>query len=79
MLFRRKRVAEKAIENIEVVAAIILKEDSVLATQRGYGKWKGWWEFPGGKVQQGETHEEALIREIKEELDATIVIDRFHA
>ena len=78
MLFRRKRVAEKAVENIEVVAAIILKEDSVLATQRGYGKWKGCWEFPGGKVQQGETHDEALVREIKEELDATIVIDRFH-
>ena len=77
MLFRRKRVAEKAVENIEVVAAIILKEDSVLATQRGYGKWKGWWEFPGGKVQAGESREAALVRELKEELDATIVIDRF--
>ena len=78
MLFERKKAAEQALKRIEVVAAIIRDGDCILATQRGYGRWEGWWEFPGGKVQQGETHEEALIREIKEELDATIVIDRFH-
>lgn len=64
---------------VEVVAAIIIDNNHILATQRGYGKWRGWWEFPGGKIQQGESREKALIREIKEELDAEIVIDRFHA
>jgi 8-oxo-dGTP diphosphatase len=64
---------------VEVVAAIIFDNNQILATQRGYGKWRGWWEFPGGKIQQGESREKALIREIKEELDAEIVIDRFHA
>ena len=78
MLFRRKEAAEKELKRIEVVAAIILDGSWVLATQRGYGKWRGWWEFPGGKVQPGETHKEALLREIKEELDAAIVVDRFH-
>ena len=77
MLFKRKQAAEKALRHIEVVAAIILDGSRVLATQRGYGKWRGWWEFPGGKVQPGESHEEALLREIKEELDAAIVVDRF--
>ena len=78
MLFERKQVAEKALKHIEVVAAIILDSDRILATQRGYGKWRGWWEFPGGKVQVGESREDALVREIKEELDATLVIDRFY-
>jgi 8-oxo-dGTP diphosphatase len=54
-------------KSIEVVAAIIRKEDKILATQRGYGEWKDWWEFPGGKIEQGETPEEALKREISEE------------
>lgn len=49
----------------------------VLACQRGYGEWKRYWEFPGGKREYGETAEEALRREIREELDAEIVIDRF--
>ena len=57
---------------IEVVAAIILKDDKVFATQRGYGEWQGWWEFPGGKIELGETPEQALKREIKEELDTEI-------
>lgn len=61
--------------NIEVVAAIIRKEDKVFATQRGYGEWKDWWEFPGGKIEQGETPEEALKREICEELSAEINVD----
>ena len=78
MLFKRKQAAEKALKHIEVVAAIILDGNCVFATQRGYGKWRGWWEFPGGKIQTGESREEALVREIKEELDASIVIDRFY-
>ena len=60
---------------IEVVAAIIQKEDKIFATQRGYGEWKDWWEFPGGKMEQGETPEEALKREICEELSAEINVD----
>ena len=61
--------------HIEVAAAIIRKEDKVFATQRGYGEWKDWWEFPGGKIEQGETPEEALKREISEELSAEINVD----
>lgn len=61
--------------HIEVVAAIIRKEDKIFATQRGYGEWKDWWEFPGGKMEQGETPEEALKREICEELSAEINVD----
>ena len=64
-------------KNIEVVAAIIRKEDKIFATQRGYGDWKDWWEFPGGKMEPGETPEEALKREIKEELSADISVDEF--
>ena len=64
-------------KRIEVVAAIIRKGDSIFATQRGYGPWKDWWEFPGGKTEPGETPEEALIREIREELSAGIRIDKF--
>ena len=62
---------------IEVVAAIIRKGDRIFATQRGYGDWKDYWEFPGGKVEASETPEDALLREIREELDAEIRIDRF--
>lgn len=64
-------------KTIKVVAAIIIEDDKVFATQRGYGDYKGWWEFPGGKVEDGETPEEALIREIKEELDTEISVDEF--
>lgn len=64
-------------KHIEVVAAIIRKEDKIFATQRGYGDWKDWWEFPGGKMEAGETPEEALKREIKEELSADISVDEF--
>ena len=59
-------------KQIEVVAAIIRKGDKIFATQRGYGEWKDWWEFPGGKMEVGETPEEALVREIREELSAEI-------
>ncbi len=63
---------------IEVVAAIIHDSDGrIFATQRGYGEWKDWWEFPGGKIEAGETPEEALRREIWEELETQIVVERF--
>ena len=61
-------------KRIEVVAAIILDEGKIFATQRGYGEFKDGWEFPGGKMEQGETPEQALKREIKEELDAEIEV-----
>ncbi|MBR6212731.1 MAG: (deoxy)nucleoside triphosphate pyrophosphohydrolase [Bacteroidales bacterium] len=64
-------------KQIEVVAAIIRKGKLFFATQRGYGEFEGWWEFPGGKMEAGETREEALIREIREELSAEIVIDKY--
>lgn len=64
-------------KRIEVVAAIIRKNDRIFATQRGYGDWKDWWEFPGGKMEAGESPEEALHREIREELDTDISIDKF--
>ncbi len=64
-------------KHIEVVAAIIRKGGKVFATQRGYGAWKDWWEFPGGKMEQGETPEAALVREIREELDAEINVEKF--
>ena len=78
MLFERKKAAERSRKRIEVVAAIICEGDRILATQRGYGKWRGWWEFPGGKMQEGESREEALVRELKEEMDAAIVIDQYY-
>ena len=64
-------------KRIEVVAAVIRREDRIFATQRGYGAYKDWWEFPGGKMEPGETARQALVREIREELDAEIRIDRF--
>ena len=63
-------------KSIEVVAAIIRDGDRVFATQRGYGPWKDWWEFPGGKMEEGETEQEALVREIKEELSADIRVGK---
>ncbi len=62
-------------KQIEVVAAIIRKDDKIFATQRGYGEWKDWWEFPGGKMEAGEIPEEALRREIWEELETRIVVE----
>ena len=59
-------------KTIKVVAAVIKDNDRIFATARGYGEYKGWWEFPGGKIEQGETPQQALIREIKEELDTEI-------
>lgn len=68
-------------KTIEVVAAIIQgvgeNEGKIFATQRGYGDFKDGWEFPGGKVESGETPEHALVREIQEELDTTIIVDEY--
>lgn len=64
-------------KTIEVVAAIIRKGDKIFATQRGYGDFKDWWEFPGGKMEAGESPEAALIREIREELSTEISVDKF--
>lgn len=61
-------------KKIKVVAAIIIRDGKVFATQRGYGEWKDWWEFPGGKIEAGECPQEALVREIREELDAEIKV-----
>jgi len=62
-------------KQIEVVAAIIRKGDKIFATQRGYGDWKDWWEFPGGKIEPGEAPEDALKREIREELATEIKVE----
>ncbi len=65
-------------KTINVVAAIIVSEDKrIFATQRGYGDYKGWWEFPGGKIEEGESREEALKREIMEELACPIKVGHF--
>lgn len=64
-------------KTIRVVAAIICKDGKIFATQRGYGAYKDYWEFPGGKIEAGETPEEALVREIREELAATVRTERF--
>ena len=61
-------------KRIEVVAAIIEREGRIFATQRGYGEWKDWWEFPGGKIDEGESPKEALRREIREELATDIEV-----
>ena len=63
-----------ALKRIEVVAAVIRDKDKIFATQRGYGEFKDGWEFPGGKMESGETPQQALVREIKEELDTEIEV-----
>ena len=63
---------ELSMKTINVVAAIIIKDQKIFATQRGYGEFKNGWEFPGGKIESGESPEHALKREIREELDAKI-------
>ena len=64
-------------KTINVVSALIVNEGRIFATQRGYGEFKDWWEFPGGKQGPGETPEDALVREIREELDTEISVDRY--
>ena len=61
-------------KTVRVVAAIIIENGKVFATQRGYGEFKDGWEFPGGKIEPGETPEEAIVREIKEELDTEVEV-----
>lgn len=61
-------------KTIEVVAAVIRDNDKIFATQRGYGEFKDGWEFPGGKIEAGETPRQALVREIREELDTDIEV-----
>ena len=61
-------------KTVKVVAAIIVHKNRIFATQRGYGEFKDGWEFPGGKIEPGETPQEALTREIKEELDTEIEV-----
>ena len=65
------------LKHINVVAAIIIRDGKLFATQRGYGEWKDWWEFPGGKVETGEMPKDALKREIREELSTEISVDYF--
>lgn len=63
-------------KTIQVVAAIILRDGKLFATQRGYGEWKDWWEFPGGKIEAGEEPKDALKREIREELATEIEVGK---
>ena len=64
-------------KHINVVCAVIFNKGRIFACQRGYGEWKDWWEFPGGKIEPGESPEEALQREIREELAIDITIDSY--
>lgn len=70
----QEALSKGTMKTIEVVAAIIVKDGKVFATRRGYGEWQGWWELPGGKIEAGECPQEALKREIREELDAEISV-----
>lgn len=65
---------QEAMKTIKVVAAVIKHDNKIFATQRGYGEFKDGWEFPGGKMEQGETPKQALVREIREELDTEIEV-----
>lgn len=84
MFFEKKYQAEEELDRIYVVAAIFVRENpqdstpQILACQRGYGKWQGWWEFPGGKIEPGESDQEALRREILEEMETDIQILRYY-
>lgn len=71
-----KQIENGSMKQIEVVAAVICDKNRIFATQRGYGAFKDGWEFPGGKMEPGETPEQALKREIHEELDTIIEVDR---
>ena len=70
------REEDKRVKSIRVSAAVIHIDGKIFATKRGYGEYKGKWEFPGGKREEGESGEEALYREIREELDSKVKIER---
>ena len=70
------REKDKRVKSIRVSAAVIHRDGKIFATKRGYGEYKGKWEFPGGKREEGESGEEALYREIKEELDSKVKIEK---
>ena len=76
-LMKYKKLKGFCMKTVNVVAAVIKEADRIFATARGYGEYKSWWEFPGGKVEIGETPEDALIREIKEELDSDISVEEY--
>ena len=69
-----REMERQRMKTIRVVAAIIIEKEKVFAIQRGYGEFKDGWEFPGGKIELGETPEAAIVREIKEELDTEIEV-----
>ena len=69
-----QNVPGERMKSIRVAAAVIRDGNRIFATQKGYGNYKGWWEFPGGKIEAGETPQQALAREIREELDTEIEI-----
>ena len=70
------REEDKRVKSIRVSAAVIHRDGKIFATKRGYGEYKGKWEFPGGKREEGESGEEALYREIREELDSRVEIEK---
>ena len=70
------REEDKRVKSIRVSAAVIHRDGKIFATKRGYGEYKGKWEFPGGKREEGESGEEALYREIREELDSKVKIEK---
>ena len=70
------RETDKRMKSIRVSAAVIHRDGKIFATQRGYGEYKGKWEFPGGKREEGESGEEALYREIREELESKVKIEK---
>lgn len=69
-----ERASGVYMKTVKVVAAVIHDKNKIFATALGYGEFKGQWEFPGGKIEAGETPQEALVREIKEELEATVMV-----
>ena len=73
----RQTQMKKDIRTIRVVAAIIEKDDRIMIARRSHGEHEGLWEFPGGKIEEGETSQEALVREIREEVDADIRIREY--
>lgn len=77
IIWEKEAFIDTSRKTINVVAALIRDAKRVFATARGYGNYKGWWEFPGGKVEPGESPEDALVREIREELDSEISVDEY--